>query len=361
MPFTERLNRKDDGHLITDEKFTLASDRIYKLAHHNLINNAQLEVWTGVGKTGTQITDFTIGQNVDKNWVYELTFGAGVALEVYYVTYQSQGDKNDADDINLIQNSIESLEVQTLNGRLVATYVHSGNPSIYPISLDRTTGIFTTDTPIGLSAGVKKTVFTVIDDYKNGVIPREWKGIYEHAIEVIDDYNFYVLEGNQSSTTRLTYPNTNNVTVDPTMFHFEYDYPNAYDIYINDLNLNNIKVVIYGMKSRPGYSYIYIEGTHDSGTFNQYIGGITDGRDYQRIYAEQQVRYNPATSHMFAEILRFVKSEWADGSGTWGMSHQANSMGAWTWTYDNLKFTKVRGNYPIHNGYTVKIYEMGEF
>jgi glycerophosphoryl diester phosphodiesterase len=138
MTFINKLNYKESGNLITDELFTLDSTKVYELNHDNLINNASLQVWTEVGKTGTQVTDFTISQKSEKPWEYILTFGNLVSLGDYYVTYYSQGDRNDADDINAIQNELISFRgnnsLKLSDFQYPITVCHRGGSNVFPES-----------------------------------------------------------------------------------------------------------------------------------------------------------------------------------------------------------------------------------
>lgn len=105
--FTPRLNYKEDGHEINDEKLSITgSDRVYILKHHNIIDGS-VYVYTQENKQGIQITDVIIGQHQEKPWQTILTFGSSVANADYYVSYTSLGDENDADDINELQDKID--------------------------------------------------------------------------------------------------------------------------------------------------------------------------------------------------------------------------------------------------------------
>lgn len=104
--FTPRLNYKEEGYEIKDEKFTVDSNNItYILKHHN-VKSDSIRIYTQVDNQGTQITDVKIGEHHEKNWQTILTLGDSVAEGVYYVSYISKGDENDADDINKLQDEV---------------------------------------------------------------------------------------------------------------------------------------------------------------------------------------------------------------------------------------------------------------
>jgi parallel beta-helix repeat protein len=111
-----KLNYNASGSLISDEIITLASgNKVVSLLHHNLMDSPVIEIWTGTVRTGTQITDFTVSPNVMKPWIYDITFGASVTDGTYYATYYSEGDENDAEDINSLRKGLENIFIDATN------------------------------------------------------------------------------------------------------------------------------------------------------------------------------------------------------------------------------------------------------
>lgn len=123
----DKFNESPNGKLVSDERISLdaAASKIYTLLHHNVIESKGIEVWTGKGKTGTKITDFTLAQDAAKPWVYKATFGASVSSGTYFITYYSSGDYADADDINNIHAQVKQ------NKRDIYTKFMESSPTIY--------------------------------------------------------------------------------------------------------------------------------------------------------------------------------------------------------------------------------------
>jgi hypothetical protein len=349
MTFVNKLNFKEDGHLIIDEIITLQDDRVHKLSHHNLINNSQLEVWTGIGKTGTQITDFIIRQNSEKSWVSEVVFGLAVSLATYYVTYYSQGDRNDADDIN----TLHSLATNN-NERLVTRYVHSGNKVIQPTSVNLLTGVFTTNTPIGLTAGTTKSILV---NYINGYPTRlfaEWNGTNNYSIQVIDDYSFYVTIG----STIITYADTaNNQGVQLDRFVFEYDVvQRAIDLTGLDIG-DEIRVVIAGVRDRNGWSYTPLWFNHSGGTSSVDLG-MVDGRDFITMYMEKQFRYYREMGLLITMGGRSASRLWSGGT-SWQYTSGLDASRSLD-VYHNVQWVRLNINFNMGNGSVLEIYTINK-
>jgi len=94
------LNYNASGTEITNEALIINTAGSQQLVHDHVIS---IEVWTGEGKTGSQLsasTDFTLG---DYDSFYK-TYNSITFLthngETVYCTYLTKGDKNSADDVN---------------------------------------------------------------------------------------------------------------------------------------------------------------------------------------------------------------------------------------------------------------------
>jgi hypothetical protein len=108
-----KLNYNNSGNLVSDEGSDIAlPSREWELLHDNVMLNKTIVVRTSTGGTGITITDFTT-QSGSKPWKTKLVFGSTVNAGRYYITYYSQGDQNDADDLNTLAGSVNEL-VQTI-------------------------------------------------------------------------------------------------------------------------------------------------------------------------------------------------------------------------------------------------------
>ena len=102
------LNYNASGTEITDEALVINTSGSQQLVHDHVIS---IEVWTGEGKTGSQLaasTDYTLG---DYDSFYK-TYNSIAFLthngDTVYCTYLTRGDKNSADDVNSKADKVAS-------------------------------------------------------------------------------------------------------------------------------------------------------------------------------------------------------------------------------------------------------------
>jgi chitodextrinase len=104
-----KLNYNENGTLVSDEAADIAlPTREWELLHDNVMMDKTIVVRTSTGGTGITITDFTT-QTGSKPWKTKLVFGSTVNVGTYFISYYSQGDQNDADDLNTLAGSVGSL------------------------------------------------------------------------------------------------------------------------------------------------------------------------------------------------------------------------------------------------------------
>jgi chitodextrinase len=108
-----KYNYNPGGTLVSDEAADIALPaREWELLHDNVMLDKTIVVRTSTGGTGITLTDFTT-QVGSKPWKTKLVFGGTVSAGTYFITYHTQGDQNDADDLNTLASSVSDL-VQTI-------------------------------------------------------------------------------------------------------------------------------------------------------------------------------------------------------------------------------------------------------
>ena len=181
--------------------------------------------------------------------------------------------------VSINNSTLEVVEiVEGARDILVHRYVHQGNKVIQPTGLDKETGLFTTTEPIALAPGTKRQVITAFNYQFDGSIPREWRGVDGHYIEVVSSTSFYIRKGSANGEI-LTYTNIGNNLVDVNSFRFEYDFQN-YQIDLSEYNIKKGRFNFKGTRHRPGWSYIYLNVNHSGGNHQHNFGTFADGRDY---------------------------------------------------------------------------------
>lgn len=109
--FQDKLNKKTDGSIyVIEEKIQLKEGKHEKLLAHDNINNSTIRVFTGAKLTGDEITDFTISVPAETPWRRVIRLFS--EEETVYITYETQGDTVEADDINVLQDSITATQAE---------------------------------------------------------------------------------------------------------------------------------------------------------------------------------------------------------------------------------------------------------
>ncbi|MCA1021665.1 hypothetical protein [Halobacillus litoralis] len=137
--YKNHLNYKESGHLVKDEIVKLeGSNKVHFFKHDNVMDNLSIDVYTKVNKTGTKVTNFTVTKDNSKSWVSKMTFGSSVSSGVYYVSYYSKGDSNDADDINLLQDELSNINKFIDNSKMTVDDIEriTNTRRHYPIMLE---------------------------------------------------------------------------------------------------------------------------------------------------------------------------------------------------------------------------------
>jgi hypothetical protein len=363
MTFINKLNYNVSGTRVSDEVITLSGgNKLVSLLHHNVMASPAIAIWTGVGGTGTQITDFTVAPNT-KGWISDITFGASVGNGTYYATYYSQGDENDADDINNIQNAITTLQSDR-PGKLVARYVHSGNKVIQPTALNTTTGVFTTATSLtGLGLAVGSYTLTIFNmhTWNTKILPVEINPINSYYVYVVSDTTFQLSTSNTSAGLVSSYPNASNTAIDCSQFHFETGATGNFTVDLTGLNLSDIRVKTDVQRERGGWAYVYLQGTSDeTPSFANYAGGAVDGRSTQSLYMEHHFRYTPESKTIWGTVEHTQSVVWGNVSGgTWTASSTNDTVACSQWKpYTNFKITGIRFAFIFANNSVIEVYDM---
>lgn len=261
-------------------------------------------------------------------------------------------------DLIVCGQLVEGTKVSANTGTLardilVHRYIHQGNKVIQPTGLNKDTGLFTTIEPINLAPGTKRQVITAFNYQFDGSIPREWKGVEGHYIDVVSSTSFYI-RGGSASGEILTYPNIDNNLVDVNSFRFEYDFQGNYQVDLSEYNIKKGKFNFKGTRHRPGWSYIYLDVNHSGGNHQHNFGTFADGRDYLTLDVTGSI--NIEDNFVSARIENYIKTEWNDSNGTWA-NFQGSNGNVLNQSFDNPSFGVLSFSYAIANGSVVEIYE----
>lgn len=107
--FTEKLNKVEGNTYVIEEEVGPV-DGVYEalLAHDN-INTATLSIWTGPKLTGKRIESYVLSTPGLTPWKKSIRLYSDAP--VVYISYETDGDTVEAEDINLVQE--KTVETQT--------------------------------------------------------------------------------------------------------------------------------------------------------------------------------------------------------------------------------------------------------
>lgn len=130
MNFKPKLNKRPDGTTYTvQELITLIQGQYDGPLSHDNVANSTVRVYTGPNFTGEQILSFVISTPTDSPWRRSIRIFADVPN--VFVTYETPGDQVDAEDINALQESLqttrEELTSFITNGVIDAGFFNERN------------------------------------------------------------------------------------------------------------------------------------------------------------------------------------------------------------------------------------------
>jgi hypothetical protein len=108
--FTEKLNKLDNNTYVIEEKVEV-TDGVYEgeLEHDN-ISLPSINVYTGSKLTGQKIDNFIVSTPSATPWKTNIKIFSDISP--VYITYQTQGDTVEAEDINKVQDSVVNTQLE---------------------------------------------------------------------------------------------------------------------------------------------------------------------------------------------------------------------------------------------------------
>ena len=112
MRFTDKLNKIDGKIYTVEEELVVQNGKYIGFLAHDNININTLAIYTEKGLKGDKVTNYSLSTKEDANWktFIELYHPANV-----FATYETTGDIVEAEDINILQDSILELNEKIKN------------------------------------------------------------------------------------------------------------------------------------------------------------------------------------------------------------------------------------------------------
>ena len=112
MRFTDKLNKIDGKIYTVEEEIVVANGKYEGFLGHDNVNINTLAIYTEKGLKGDKVTNYSLSIKEGQEWktFIELYHPANV-----YAVYETSGDIVEAEDINILQDSILELNEKIKN------------------------------------------------------------------------------------------------------------------------------------------------------------------------------------------------------------------------------------------------------
>ena len=102
--FVEKLNKKQEGVYVIEEEKDVANGIWEGYLDHDNVNHQTIYIYTGPKLTGEKVENYFISTPSETPWKTHLKVFSN--SEKIYITYETTGDQVEAEDINLVQDSL---------------------------------------------------------------------------------------------------------------------------------------------------------------------------------------------------------------------------------------------------------------
>lgn len=116
--FIEKLNKKQDGVYVIEEKKDVVNGIWEGLLDHDNLFHKTITIYTGAKLTGEKIDNYFVSTPSETPWKTHLKVFS--TSENIYITYETTGDQVEADDINDLQDGVVNVNERLDN------YMESG-------------------------------------------------------------------------------------------------------------------------------------------------------------------------------------------------------------------------------------------
>jgi hypothetical protein len=108
--FTEKLNKISGRVYVIEEHVNLKQGAYEALLAHDNIREKTVNVYTGPKLTGEKINTWMLSTPSDTPWKRQIRISA--ELQEAYISYETDGDTVEAEDVNLLQDSLVKTQVE---------------------------------------------------------------------------------------------------------------------------------------------------------------------------------------------------------------------------------------------------------
>jgi len=102
--FIEKLNKKQEGVYVIEEEKTITDGKWEGYLDHDNVIHESVAIYTGPKLTGEKVNNYFISTPSETPWKTHLKIFTDA--EKIYITYESKGDQVEAEDVNLLQDTL---------------------------------------------------------------------------------------------------------------------------------------------------------------------------------------------------------------------------------------------------------------
>ena len=115
--FVEKLNKKQEGTYVIEEEKVIVDGKWEGYLDHDNVNHDSITIYTGPDFTGEKVENYFISTPAETPWKTHLKVFS--KSDVVYIIYETVGDQVEAEDINLVQNTIADTIEDLINHKTV--------------------------------------------------------------------------------------------------------------------------------------------------------------------------------------------------------------------------------------------------
>lgn len=133
--FTEKLNKLDNNTYVIEEEVLLKAGVYEGYLEHDNVSVNTVNIYSGKKLTGEKINNFILSTQTKTPWKKSIKIFSDKSP--LYITYETQGDTVEADDINVIQESIVNTQKE-LDGYKSINNIKVNNLKENTVNLENT-------------------------------------------------------------------------------------------------------------------------------------------------------------------------------------------------------------------------------
>lgn len=111
--FIDKLNKKQEGVYVLEEEKTIVDGKWEGYLNHDNVEPNSIYIYTEEKLSGDKVENYFVSTSAETPWkLYLKVFSNSPKI---YITYESKGDQVEAEDVNVIQNAVNTQNIKVAN------------------------------------------------------------------------------------------------------------------------------------------------------------------------------------------------------------------------------------------------------